>query len=206
MPAGDLRACGRLGRRPPRRRADLHPHPPGARPRGAWPLVTYVSDVRTGVTEAKEAAGDKNVLVHGAGTAQRALAAGVSTRSRSTSSRCSSAGAPTVRATSGRSHRAGATRLLEGEAASPTCATGSSAEVEGALDQGVGLGQRRPDHRMAPTSASVSNVSEVEASPTATPQTARRTAPSLPLQVRKSPAAAREHHRCSATCAGHPSG
>jgi dihydrofolate reductase len=42
-----------------------------------WPLVTYVSDVRTAMTQAKEAAGEKNVLVHGAGTAQLALAAGV---------------------------------------------------------------------------------------------------------------------------------
>jgi dihydrofolate reductase len=42
-----------------------------------WPLVTYVNDVRTAMTEAKRAAGDKNVLVHGAGTAQLALAAGV---------------------------------------------------------------------------------------------------------------------------------
>jgi dihydrofolate reductase len=44
---------------------------------GQWPLVTYVSDVRTAMTQAKEAAGDKNVLVHGAATAQLALAAGV---------------------------------------------------------------------------------------------------------------------------------
>jgi dihydrofolate reductase len=44
---------------------------------GQWPLVTYVPDVRTAMTEAKRAAGDKNVLVHGAGTAQLALAAGV---------------------------------------------------------------------------------------------------------------------------------
>jgi dihydrofolate reductase len=44
---------------------------------GQWPLVTYVSDVRTAMTQAKQAAGDKNVLVHGAGTAQLALAAGV---------------------------------------------------------------------------------------------------------------------------------
>jgi len=42
-----------------------------------WPLVTYVNDVTTTMTQAKEAAGDKNVLVHGAGTAQLALAAGV---------------------------------------------------------------------------------------------------------------------------------
>jgi dihydrofolate reductase len=44
---------------------------------GQWPLVTYVNDVRTAMSEAKEAAGDKNVLVHGAGTAQLALGAGV---------------------------------------------------------------------------------------------------------------------------------
>ena len=42
-----------------------------------WPLVTYVDDVRTAMTEAKQAAGDKNVLVHGAAVAQLALAAGV---------------------------------------------------------------------------------------------------------------------------------
>jgi dihydrofolate reductase len=42
-----------------------------------WPLVTYVNDVTTAMTKAKEAAGGKNVLVHGAGVAQLALAAGV---------------------------------------------------------------------------------------------------------------------------------
>jgi dihydrofolate reductase len=42
-----------------------------------WPLVTYVDDVRTAMSEAKRAAGDRNVLVHGAATAQLALAAGV---------------------------------------------------------------------------------------------------------------------------------
>jgi dihydrofolate reductase len=42
-----------------------------------WPLVTYVNDVIAAMAKAKEAAGDKNVLVHGAGTAQLALAAGV---------------------------------------------------------------------------------------------------------------------------------
>jgi dihydrofolate reductase len=41
-----------------------------------WPLVTYVNDVTSAMTQAKEAAGDKNVPVHGAGTAQLALAAG----------------------------------------------------------------------------------------------------------------------------------
>jgi dihydrofolate reductase len=42
-----------------------------------WPLVSYVADVTTAMTRAKETAGDKNVLVHGVGTAQLALAAGV---------------------------------------------------------------------------------------------------------------------------------
>jgi dihydrofolate reductase len=40
-----------------------------------WPLVTYVADVETAITRAKEAAGGKNVLVHGAAVAPLALAA-----------------------------------------------------------------------------------------------------------------------------------
>jgi dihydrofolate reductase len=42
-----------------------------------WPLVTYVTDVETAMTQAKQAAGDTNVLVHGAAVTQLALAAGV---------------------------------------------------------------------------------------------------------------------------------
>jgi dihydrofolate reductase len=42
-----------------------------------WPLVTYVTDVETAMTQAKQAAGDKSVLVHGAAVAQLALAAGL---------------------------------------------------------------------------------------------------------------------------------
>jgi dihydrofolate reductase len=42
-----------------------------------WPLVTYVTDVETAMSQAKQAAGDKNVLVHGAAVAQLALTAGV---------------------------------------------------------------------------------------------------------------------------------
>ena len=42
-----------------------------------WPLVTYVSDVETAMARAKQAAGEKDVLVHGAGTAPLALAARV---------------------------------------------------------------------------------------------------------------------------------
>jgi dihydrofolate reductase len=42
-----------------------------------WPLVTYVNNVTTAMTRAKEAAGERDVLVHGAGTAQLGLAAGV---------------------------------------------------------------------------------------------------------------------------------
>ncbi len=41
-----------------------------------WPLVTYVNDISSAMTQAKEAAGEKNVLVHGAGITQLALAAG----------------------------------------------------------------------------------------------------------------------------------
>ncbi len=54
----------------------LSRHEPGIDIR-QWPLVTYVSDVETAITGAKQAAGDKNVLVHGAATAQLALAAGL---------------------------------------------------------------------------------------------------------------------------------
>ena len=42
-----------------------------------WPGVSYVSDIQEAVRRAKEAAGDKNVLVHGVGTAQRSLQAGL---------------------------------------------------------------------------------------------------------------------------------
>jgi dihydrofolate reductase len=40
-----------------------------------WPAVHYVSNLEAAVRDAKQAAGDKNVLVHGASIAQRALAA-----------------------------------------------------------------------------------------------------------------------------------
>ena len=41
-----------------------------------WPAVTYVSDVKTTMHMAKDAAGEKDMLVHGAVTAQLALTAG----------------------------------------------------------------------------------------------------------------------------------
>ncbi len=42
-----------------------------------WPAVHYVSSLEAAVRDAKHAAGDKNVLVHGASIAQRALTAGL---------------------------------------------------------------------------------------------------------------------------------
>jgi len=42
-----------------------------------WPLVTYVDSVESAMSRAKEAAGNRNVLVHGAAVAQLALSAGV---------------------------------------------------------------------------------------------------------------------------------
>jgi len=42
-----------------------------------WPAVTYLRDVADAVRRAKDAAGDRNVLVHGAVTAALALTAGV---------------------------------------------------------------------------------------------------------------------------------
>lgn len=55
---------------------------PSHRPPGPsvanYPLVTYVTDgIVSAMAQAKVAAGDRNVLVHGAYTAQRALEAGV---------------------------------------------------------------------------------------------------------------------------------
>jgi dihydrofolate reductase len=55
---------------------------PSHRPPGPsvanYPLVTYVTDgIVSTMTQAKAAAGDRNVMVHGAYTAQRALEAGV---------------------------------------------------------------------------------------------------------------------------------
>src|SRR6266852_3760192 len=55
---------------------------PSHRPPGPsvanYPLVTYVLDgIASAMTQAKAAAGDRNVMVHGAYTAQRALEAGV---------------------------------------------------------------------------------------------------------------------------------
>ena len=42
-----------------------------------WPLVTYTDDLPAAFEAARRAAGDKNVLVHGAAVAQLALAAGL---------------------------------------------------------------------------------------------------------------------------------
>jgi dihydrofolate reductase len=51
--------------------------PPGPTVAG-YPLVTYVLDgIESAMAQAKDAAGDRNVLVHGAYTAERALEAGV---------------------------------------------------------------------------------------------------------------------------------
>ncbi|WP_217711135.1 dihydrofolate reductase family protein [Actinomadura sp. NAK00032] len=46
-------------------------------PEPRWPGVTHVSDVTAAMTMARDAAGDRDVLVHGARTARLALAAGV---------------------------------------------------------------------------------------------------------------------------------
>jgi dihydrofolate reductase len=55
----------------------LSRHPTADEEASRWPLVTYVGDVGIAMARAKEAAGEKDVLVHGVGTAQLALAAGV---------------------------------------------------------------------------------------------------------------------------------
>jgi dihydrofolate reductase len=53
-------------------------HRPPAPSAANYPLVTYVTDgIESAMAQAKAAAGDRDVLVHGAYTAQRALEAGV---------------------------------------------------------------------------------------------------------------------------------
>ena len=54
----------------------LSRNPPPAWAAG-WPAVHYVSDLAAAMRDAKQAAGGKNVLVHGASIAQRALTAGL---------------------------------------------------------------------------------------------------------------------------------
>ena len=52
--------------------------PPGPAARWGYPLVTYVTDgIESAMAQAKAAAQGKDVMVHGATTAQRALEAGV---------------------------------------------------------------------------------------------------------------------------------
>ncbi|MDN5857392.1 MAG: dihydrofolate reductase family protein [Pseudonocardia sp.] len=52
--------------------------PPGPAARWGYPLVTYVTDgIESAMAQAKTAAGDRNVQVRGAYTAQRAIEAGV---------------------------------------------------------------------------------------------------------------------------------
>lgn len=43
----------------------------------SWPAVHYVSDLAAAMRDAKQAAGDRNVMVHGAGIVQRGLPAGL---------------------------------------------------------------------------------------------------------------------------------
>jgi dihydrofolate reductase len=53
-------------------------HRPAPPPVASYPLVTYVTDgIENAMAQAKAAAADRDVLVHGAYTAQRALEAGV---------------------------------------------------------------------------------------------------------------------------------
>lgn len=51
-----------------------HPAPAWA---ADWPLVHYTSSLQDAVRDARQAAGDRNILVHGSSIAQRAIAAGL---------------------------------------------------------------------------------------------------------------------------------
>jgi dihydrofolate reductase len=53
-------------------------HQPAGPSVASYPSVTYVTDgITSAMAQAKAAAGDKNVMVHGANTARQALEAGV---------------------------------------------------------------------------------------------------------------------------------
>ena len=72
------RTGGLVEGRPPRRRPDLHPQPHRtAADVEQWPLITVLDDAAEAITRAKEAAGDRDVLVHGVGCAAGGPSAGV---------------------------------------------------------------------------------------------------------------------------------
>ena len=74
----DVRVRGRLGRRPPRRRPDLRADPRRARPSPPPGHARYVTDgIESCVAQAKAAAGGRDILLHGAATAQACLRAGL---------------------------------------------------------------------------------------------------------------------------------
>jgi dihydrofolate reductase len=98
-----------------------------------WPLVSYVNDATTAMTQAKEAAGDRNVLVHGAGTTQLALAAGVLDELElHVTPVLFGQGRRLFEGLAPQYIELERTRILGERAVSPTCTTASSAEV-GAL-------------------------------------------------------------------------
>jgi len=97
-----------------------------------WPLVTYVNDVTTTMTRAKEAAGDKNVWSTASEPPASHSPPVSLTRSNYMSSRCSSAkGAACSRTWLPSRLSLSAPGFLKVKTVSPTCATGSSAEVPG---------------------------------------------------------------------------
>jgi len=55
----------------------IYSRSPAPRWAAGWPDVHYTSDIEAAVRDAKSAAGDKNVLVHGVGTSQRMLQDGL---------------------------------------------------------------------------------------------------------------------------------
>ena len=71
-----------------------------------WPLINYVDDVEAAIARAKDAAGEKDVLVHGVRTAQWRSPPASSTRSRSIWSRSCSARAAGSSTTSAPTNRA----------------------------------------------------------------------------------------------------
>ncbi len=150
----DLRARGRLGRRPPRR---LPSGSTAATTRvstsaaGRWSPTWMMCEPRSRPRRTRP--GEKNVLVHGATVrASSRSPRASSTSSSSTSSRCSSARAGGCSTTWPPSNRAERIGVLEATA-SPTCATASGAERRPRRRELGDSGQPRPPGRGPPDGA-----------------------------------------------------
>ena len=117
-----------------------------------YPNVTYLSDLAEAVRRAKDAAGDRGVLVHGAGSRSACFRPGSSTRSRSTSCRSCSARAGVSSSTSAPSTSSSSPSPCTEATRSPTCATAFAVESNQSLSS-VALERAQRHTTMMPYAA-----------------------------------------------------